>query len=131
MGITQDLVKYCSGLKFHQLSEEVIDRVKYFFLDFIGVACRGSQENSSRSMYQFIQEIAPYRQGGVIIGTKGRTPFAYAALANGTSSHAIEMDDVNNEASLYPGVVVFPSTLATGEMFHATGKRFIEGVVAG
>lgn len=57
MGITEELVKYCHDLKFDQLPDEVIDRVKYFFLDFIGVACRGSQETSSQSMYRFVKEI--------------------------------------------------------------------------
>jgi 2-methylcitrate dehydratase PrpD len=70
-------------------------------------------------------------KNGVIIGTKERAPYLYAALANGTSSHAIEMDDVNNEASLHPGVVIFPSALATCEMVSATGKSFIEAVVLG
>jgi len=131
MGITQELAKYCSGLKFRQLPEEVIDRVKYFFLDFIGVACRGSREDSSQSMYRFVREMDRGAKNGVIIGTKERAPYLYAALANGTSSHAIEMDDVNNEASLHPGVVIFPSALATCEMVSGTGKSFIEAVVLG
>jgi len=131
MGITQELAKYYSDLKFHQLQEEVVDRVKYFFLDFIGVACRGSQVDSSRSIYRFIREMKIGNRGGVIIGTKERAPYVYSALANGTSSHAIEMDDVNNEASLHPGVVVFPAALATSEMVEATGKKFIEAVVLG
>jgi 2-methylcitrate dehydratase PrpD len=131
MGITQELARYCSGLKFRQLPEEVIDRVKYFFLDFIGVACRGSREDSSQSMYRFVREMDRGAKNGVIIGTKERAPYLYAALANGTSSHAIEMDDVNNEASLHPGVVIFPSALATCEMVGATGKSFIEAVVLG
>jgi 2-methylcitrate dehydratase PrpD len=131
MGITQDLAKYCHGLKFRQLPEEVVDRVKYFFLDFIGVACRGSQEDSSQSMYRFIREMGYRRQGGVIIGTKERAFHLYSALANGTSAHAIEMDDVNNEASLHPGVVIFPAALATSEMVRGAGKKFIEAVVLG
>lgn len=131
MGITQNLAKYCHGLKFRQLPEEVIDRVKYFFLDFIGVACRGSKEDSSQSMFRFVRETGSGNRGGVIIGTKERAPFVYAALANGTSSHAIEMDDVNNEASLHPGVVVFPAAFGTSEMFGSDGKSFIEAVVLG
>ncbi len=131
MGITQELAKYCSELKFHQLSEEVIDRVKYFFLDFIGVACRGSREDSSQSMFRFVRETGSGNRGGVVIGTKERAPFVYAALANGTSSHAIEMDDVNNESSLHPGVVVFPAALGTSEMLGSDGKSFIEAVVLG
>jgi 2-methylcitrate dehydratase PrpD len=67
----------------------------------------------------------------VIIGTKERTPHLYSAMANGISAHAIEMDDVNNEASLHPGVVVFPAALATSEMVGGAGKKFIEAVVLG
>jgi 2-methylcitrate dehydratase PrpD len=131
MAITQELAKYCHSLKFRQLPEEVVDRVKYFFLDFIGVACRGSQEDSSRTMYHLVEELGDARQGGVIIGRRRRAPFVYAALANGTSAHAIEMDDVNNEASLHPGVVVFPAALATSEMVRGVGEKFIEAVVLG
>jgi 2-methylcitrate dehydratase PrpD len=131
MGITQELTKYCSELKFQKLPDEVVDRVKYFFLDFVGVACRGSQEDSSKSTYRFVKEVGERNRGGVMIGTKERAFYLYAALANGVSSHAIEMDDVNNEASLHPGVVVFPSALATGEMVHGNGKGFIEAVVTG
>ena len=129
MRITQELAKYYSELKFRQLPEEVVDRVKYLFLDFIGVACRGSQEESSKSVYRFIREMDSEKRGGVIIGKRESASFIYSALANGVSSHAIEMDDVNNEASLHPGVVVFPTALATGEMGGASGKDFIEAVV--
>jgi 2-methylcitrate dehydratase PrpD len=131
MGITQELARYCSGLKFNQLSGEVIDRVKYMFLDFIGVACRGTQEDSSKSIFRFVKEVDRGHREGVIIGTKERASYLYAALANGVSSHAIEMDDVNNEASLHPGVVVFPAALATAEMVSANGKNFIGAVVLG
>ena len=131
MGITQELAAYGHRLKYHQLPEEVVDRVKYFFLDFIGVACRGSRENSSQRMCRFVKEMGQGPKNGVIIGTKEKTSFLYAALANGTSSHAIEMDDVHNEASLHPGVVVFPAVLATGEMLEATGRSFIEAAVIG
>jgi len=129
MGITHELARYCHNLKFQQLPEEVVDRVKYFFLDFIGVCIRGSQEDSSKSIYRFVRETG--RQGGVIIGTKERTPHLYSALANGTSAHAIEMDDVNNESSLHPGVVVLSAALATSEMVGGSAKKFIEAAVLG
>ncbi|MDI7260583.1 MAG: MmgE/PrpD family protein [Thermodesulfobacteriota bacterium] len=129
MGITQDLAKYCSELKYCQLPDEVVDRVKYLFLDFIGVAIRGSRSESSKSMYRFVREMG--KGNGVIIGTKDKAPHLYSALANGTAGHAIEMDDVNNESSLHPGVVVYPTALATSEMAGASGKDFIGAVVLG
>ena len=129
MGITQEFASYCNRMKFNDLSDEVIDCAKYRFLDFISVACRGSKENPSQTMYRFVKEMD--KGEGVIVGTKEKAPYLYSALANGTSSHAIEMDDVDNEASLHPGVVVFPSALATGEMVGASGKSFILAVVLG
>jgi 2-methylcitrate dehydratase PrpD len=129
MGITRELAKYCGKLTFQQLPEEVIDKAKYRFLDFITVAYRGSREDSSQTMFRFVREMG--RGEGVIIGTRAKAPHLYAALANGTSSHAIELDDVDNEASLHPGVAVFPSALATGEMVRASGKSFILAVVLG
>ncbi len=129
MGITFELASYASGLKFSKLSPEVVERVKYLFLDFIGVTSRGSMTDSSKSIYRFVREMG--KGEGVIIGTKGRAPFLYSALANGTAGHAIEMDDVNKESSLHPGVVIFSSALATGEMTGTDGRRLIEAAVAG
>ena len=129
MAITQELAGYCKRMKFNDLADEVIDCVKYRFLDFISVACRGSIEDPSQTIFRFVKEMG--KGEGVIVGTRKKAPYLYSALANGTSSHAIEMDDVHNEASLHPGVVVFPSALATGEMAAASGKRFIMAVVLG
>jgi len=129
MGITQEFASYCNRIKFNDLSDEVIDCAKYRFLDFISVSCRGSIENPSQTIYRFVGEVG--KGEGVIVGTREKAHYLYSALANGTSSHAIEMDDVHNEASLHPGVVVFPSALAAGEMAGASGKRFILGVVLG
>ena len=129
MGITQELAGYCSRMKFNDLSDEVIDCAKYRFLDFISVACRGSKEDPSQTIYRFVKEMG--KGEGVIVGTREKAPYLYSALANGTSSHSIEMDDVDNEASLHPGVVIFPSALATSEMAGASGKSFILAVVLG
>ena len=52
-------------------------------------------------------------------------------MANGTAFHSIEMDDVNNEASLHPGVVAFPTALSMADLAHVSGKDFIAAVVAG
>lgn len=131
MDITRQLASYCQELKFKHLPDQVIDRVKYLFLDFLGVACRGSREDSSKSLHRFVKEESAGSQQGVLIGTKEKASYLMAALANGTFAHAIEMDDVNNESSLHPGVVVFSSALAGAEKTRASGKRFMEAAVAG
>ncbi|UCF56185.1 MAG: MmgE/PrpD family protein, partial [Deltaproteobacteria bacterium] len=103
----------------------------YFTLDFLGVALRGSLVDSTRAMYAVVEDLGLAPEGGVIIGTGKRAPYQYAALANGTSAHSLELDDVNNEASLHPAVAVFPAALAASEMEETNGKKFIEGGVLG
>lgn len=131
MNITKELVKYCYNLRYDDLPLEVVDRTKYLVLDFIGVAGRGSLEDSTKVLYRFIKDISFTTKGGVIIGTKGTAPYQYSALANGTSAHALELDDVNNEALLHPGCVIFSAAFAACEMVGADGTKFIEGVVVG
>ena len=131
MEITKKLVKFCSTLKYDNLPFDAIDRAKYYMLDFLGVITRGSQEESSKVMYQFIKGLGITDEEGVIIATKMKTSFQYSALANGTAAHALEFDDVNNEASLHPGVAIFPAAIAACEMANRGGKEFIEGVVLG
>jgi len=131
MDITKRLAKFCAELKYDALPSAVVDRAKYFAFDFVGVAARGSLEDSTKAMYRFVKEMGPATKGGVIIGTKMRAPHHYAALANGTSSHSLELDDVTNEASLHPAVAIFPAAFAACEMANKNGKRFIEGAVLG
>ncbi len=131
MGITKDLARFCVETNYNNLREEVIDKAKFFMLDFIGVAARGSIVESSRVMYELVCDLGEDPKGVVVIGTDMRADSQYAALANGTSSHAIEMDDVNNEASLHPGAVNFPVALAVGELTKADGKKVIEAVILG
>ena len=131
MEITRKLVKFCTALKYNDLPPEAVDMVKYYALDFLGVIARGSQEESSKAMYRFIGDLGISNEGGVVIGTNLKTPFQYSALANGTAAHSLELDDVNNEASLHPGVAIFPAAIAACEMADKGGKEFIEGVVLG
>lgn len=131
MGATRELVTYCHGVSYGGFPPEVIDMAKYLALDFLGVAARGSFEESTKAMHGFLQDLDLRPKAGVIIGTPMKAPHQYSALANGTSAHSLELDDVVNEASLHPGVAVFPAAMATCEMIDGDGKKFIEAVVLG
>ena len=131
MGITKDLAKFCIESCYDDLPDPVVDKAKYFTLDFVGVASRGSVTESSRVMYELVRELGKSHKGAAIIGTEMRAVAQYAALANGTSAHAIEMDDVNNEASLHPAVTNLPVAWALAELNDTDGRKFIEAIVLG
>ena len=66
-----------------------------------------------------------------MIGTGQRTSAAWAALANGTAAHAVELDDVTTESSLHPGVAVIPAAVALAQQLDAEPVRLLEAIIAG
>ena len=69
--------------------------------------------------------------GASVIGAGFESSAAWAALANGLSAHALEMDDVTRDSSLHPGVTVIPAALAVAEVRHSPPGDFLAAVVAG
>ena len=131
MKLTKDLVQGCHDLNYDALTTDVVDRVKYLFLDFIGVAARGALSDSSSPVQRLILNLDNARDGAVVIGTHRKADPSYAALANGTAAHSLELDDVVNEASLHPAVVIMPAALAAAHIAGCSGKELIAAITAG
>jgi 2-methylcitrate dehydratase PrpD len=132
MGTTKELAGLCNEIRYAGLSQEVIDRVAYLFLDFIGVAVRGAATHSAHCVHEAMQ--AAYDSGPrdmPVIGTNIHLNPLAAALAVGTAAHSIELDDVVNEASLHPGVAVFPAAMSAAWMTGKNGQELTAAVVAG
>jgi len=128
--ITRALGRFAAELEYEDLSPEVVDWAKYLCLDFAGVTLNGSTTDSANAVVQALESVG--RSGpSAVIGTRKRILPEYAALANGTAFHSIEMDDVNNEACLHPGVTAYPTALAMADVAEVNGKAFISAVVAG
>ncbi len=129
-GLTTKLAGFYAGLEYENLPPQVIDRAKYFCLDHLGVAIRGSTTPSSTAMQATVVGLA-HQGSSVIMGTPLTTSPDYAALANGTSAHSLELDDVNNDSSLHPGVPTFPAAFACSDLQKVSGRDFITAITAG
>ena len=99
-------------------------------LDHLGVAAAGAREDSSLPARRLLARVG---STGVatVIGAGVTTSASWAALANGTAAHAIEMDDCTRASSLHPGVVVIPAAIAVAEEVGASPIAMLEAVVAG
>jgi 2-methylcitrate dehydratase PrpD len=128
---TRDLVDFLAALKPSGLPAAVFDRARYLLLDYLGVAIRGSCAESSAPVYRMIERIgAP--GSATVIGKGTRTLPCYAALANGTAAHAIELDDTLNAGSIHLGVVMFSTALALAETLRDVPlDQFFTAVAAG
>jgi len=128
--ISKEIIRFCFDLEYKALPVHTVKMVKMALLDFLGVAIRGSLTDSAETVMKFVKNSAP-KGRFPIIGSKYLTSPEYAALANGVAAHSIELDDIHKDASLHPGVVIFPAALAAAKLARSTGKDFIVAVVLG
>ncbi|HLI84110.1 MAG TPA: MmgE/PrpD family protein [Bryobacteraceae bacterium] len=128
---TRKLVAFLHALEAGDLPAEVLDRARYFLLDYLAVAVRGSREESARSVQRMIGRMAAPGRASVI-GTPIRTLPGLAALANGAASHGIEQDDTHSGGSIHLGSTMFSAALALAEtMPQLEQAEFLTAVVAG
>src|SRR6476646_5581740 len=132
---TCELVGFLHALRPEDLSAEVLDRARYFLLDYLAVAIRGSREESARSVQRMVQRAVPDTAASelaTVIGTQIRTLPSFAALANGTASHSIEFDDTHSGGSIHLGTAMFSVAMALAERLpEITSDEFLTAVVAG
>jgi 2-methylcitrate dehydratase PrpD len=125
------VAEFGASLRWSELPSSVRERTKELVLDLLGVAASGSAEESSQAAARFVATLPPSGGTATVIGAGRTSSAAWAALANGTAAHAIELDDVTTESSLHPGVAVIPAALAVAEELGAPATDFLEAVVAG
>jgi len=128
---TRELVGFLHPLAASDLPPEVLDRARYFLLDYLAVAIRGSREDSAQALQRMVQRIGA-NGCATILGTKARTIPGLAALANGAAAHGIEMDDTHSGGSIHLGATMYSAALALAETMPDTSMdSLLTAVVAG
>jgi 2-methylcitrate dehydratase PrpD len=129
--ITRTVVHFSHSLGHKNLSSEVVEQCKKLLLDYLGVAIAGSQTESSRAVCRMLAHSASPGPC-TVIGAASQTLAEYAALANGTSAHSVELDDTHQAGSIHLGVVMFSTAIALSETLPGIdSNRFFPAVVAG
>jgi len=130
MEATSKLAKFAHGLTFEALPAEVVFEAKLCLLDWLGVTLTGSKEPLVDILLDLAREEGG-RPRASVIGRPEKVPLLQAALINGSSSHALDFDDVHGGLMGHPSVVVLPGLLALGENKGCSGTDLIAAFVAG
>jgi len=128
--ISGQLAEFIGACGMKKIPPEVVERAGVFVMDYLGVALTASSARSSQIIGDVVAELGG-RETCTVIGRNYRTNALFAALVNGTTGHAVEMDDDHRTSVLHPAVAVVPAALAAAELKQASGAEIIEGVVAG
>ncbi len=130
-GSTAALAEFASSLSFRDVPADVITKAKLCLLDTIGCCIYGSALPPVQKLLQMVMAEGA-RPVSIVLGTRHRTAPAQAALVNGTSAHAFQLDEVHAGATLHPGSVVVPAAFALAEAAgDVSGADFLTAMLAG
>ena len=127
---SQSFARFCADLDYEALPRVAVDRVKHFFIDYIGIALHASTLDSSRPLRK-LAAVRPIPGGATLLGRPDLVNAHWAAFANGMAAHSMELDDTYLPGSIHNESFVFSPSLALAEERGISGKRFVTAIVAG
>lgn len=128
---TRDLARFGAALHYEDIPAGVVARIKLSLLDSLGCCLFGATLPWTRK----VAELADAEQAqpvATLIGLGRKTSPALAALVNGTSGHAFELDDIHKESIVHAGSIATPVALGLAEARgKISGRDLLTAMVAG
>jgi 2-methylcitrate dehydratase PrpD len=126
--VTQALAHFARGDAFANPPEALYTRATRAFIDTIGVSIAGGREDC----FNILAKSSGGSPGkATILPTRRQTSAAEAALLNGTAGHALDYDDVADEITGHPSVVLVSALLALAEAKGSRGSDLLEAYATG
>jgi len=125
------LCQRVAELRYEDLPDEVVERLKYFLVDTLGVIGGASR---APGIPELNHRLALWEKTGAATGLLGRLRLSppSAALANAAAAHALDFDDQHDPARVHANCVILPTLLATSEDSGPhTGKDFLLALAVG
>lgn len=129
--LSKFVASWVVSTRFENLPREVVTAVNIFITDHFGVVLGGTGKESSRILFQLARGWSPAHGTSTMIGFQQKSTPVLAALVNGATGHALELDDDHREGTQHPGVAVIPAAFAVGEDLGVSGRDFVLAVALG
>jgi len=128
---TREIARWIASLRHGDLPPRTREVVRILLLDTLGCGAYGYVTPWAKTLLQWAKAGAPAKGEATVWGeTTPSLRASDAALVNGTSVHAFELDDYH-QAKLHPGAVVIPAAIAMAEKLNSTGEQLVTAIAAG
>jgi 2-methylcitrate dehydratase PrpD len=124
MEISRQLAEFVIDNKFQDFDAETVKFTKNLCLSEIGMCLGGTKIPDGEAAINYVKEYGAPAEAGVF-GAGLRTSPELAAMANGTTSHATEFEDVGFPETMYT-CGIFPAGFALAEKYKLSGKELIQ-----
>jgi hypothetical protein len=113
-GFSRELMAAYENWDFSSLPISVVERIKLFVLDTLGVIAAATDAPGIPEMNRLLLGWEGAGPSTMLIG-KGRVAPPTAALANGAAAHALDFDDNHDPGRVHAYAVILPAALAAAE----------------
>jgi len=127
---TTALLDVLHGLTYEDLSKEVVSQAKRCLLDFLGNSLIGSTTETADKMRGFLHGCDGTAKI-TVIGYGMQTDPLRAALVNGITAHALDMDDGERRSAVHGGSPIVSTALSAAQDCAADGRTILTAIVAG
>ncbi len=132
---TRDLARFGAALRYDDIPADVIARIKLSLLDSLGCCLFGATLPWTKKVAA-LAELESAKPVATLIGLGRKTSASLAALVNGTSGHAFELDDIHKESIIHAGSIATPVALGLAELNvqksgKVSGRDVLTAMVAG
>jgi 2-methylcitrate dehydratase PrpD len=118
--------------QYEDLPEEVVDITKKTILDTLGTILGGSGTGDGIENVVEMVKAGGGTEESTVFGHGIKTNVWTAAFANGAMAHAMDYDNVHDDAFTHPSTSTVPAAFAVAEQVgRITGKEFITAMALG
>jgi len=128
--LTEGLASYWANAAYGDIPDACVSAAKRLILDALAASVAGAHEEVVDALVRGAMEASEGASGSCTLwGRDERIAPPLAAMINGTSAHALELDDFGGCG--HSGAVVIPAAVAFAERLGSSGKDLITSIVAG
>lgn len=124
------LARYVAKTGFETLPPRVVELTKLFVLDTLGTMMAGSAAPGCRNVVELVKEWGGKAESTIAV-YGGAVPASQAVLANITMAHALDLDDLHDDAVVHCSCCQIPVGLAMAEQTGRNGKDLITSIALG
>ena len=130
-GITTELARFLSGMRYQDLSPQAVHEARRAVLDWVGCALAGSTHPTVNILISTFEDFGSV-PAATVLGRRGRRlSLLDAAVANGQMGHVLDFDDTHlGGVILHTSTATLPALFALGERRRSSGREVIVALAA-
>jgi len=126
----RDYAEFVSEIRFDALPRSVVDTVKLFILDTLGVTLAGTTAPACAELVAQVREWGGTPESS-LVNFGGKVPVPHAALVNATLAEARDFDDTYDAGIVHVMAPTVSSALAMSERIGGVSGREVIAAVTG